>query len=175
MAVIRPGVAGDLVYLPEIEAQAALRLRDIGLTELHDLFAQHVTSAQSFEHYLRAGHVWVAVEDQRPVGFIVISTCSGYAHIDEVDVLPDYSRQGIGRALINTACAWVLEQGITHVTLSTQANVPWNRSYYEKLGFAIIPPEEWTPAHQQIRAAEATLGFPMADRVLMKKTLGAKE
>lgn len=178
MALIRLAQPADLPALPDIEAQAALRLRDeaTGQTALHDLFSQHVMSLADFEAYQRSGHLWVAIEDQRPVGFIAVSIFDDYVHIDEVDVLPAYGRRGIGTALIEAACQWAAASGLTSVTLSTQRSIPWNQPYYEKLGFSVMPPDQWSPVHQEIREEEASLGFSMEDRVLMKKSLieGAK-
>jgi ribosomal protein S18 acetylase RimI-like enzyme len=169
MAVIRLAATEDLPFLPEIEAEAARRLKDIGMTTLYEQFAPYVTSVETFAAYLAAGRLRVAIEDGRPVGFIMVSKIDDHAHIDEVDVLPDYGRRGIGRALMDRACNWAKAQGLITVTLSTQANVPWNQPYYEKLGFEIMPPAEWTPAYQKIQQIEIDAGFPMQDRVLMKK------
>lgn len=171
MAVIRPGKAGDLSYLPQIEALAADRLLDIGMGELHALFAGYVTSAEDFRAYMQAGRLWVAEEDARPVGFITVSIIGDHAHIDEVDVLPDYGRRGFGKALIDTVCQWTAAQGLSSVTLSTQANVPWNAPYYAKLGFEIMPPDQWTAPYLALRQHEADLGFPLDDRVLMIRRL----
>jgi GNAT superfamily N-acetyltransferase len=171
MAVIRLATPDDIRYLPEIEDEAARRLLDIGMATLYEQFDPYTTSIETFTAYLEADRLWVAVEDARPVGFIMVSKIDNHAHIDEVDVLPDYGRRGIGQALINAACDWGKAHGLRSVTLSTQMNVPWNMPYYQKLGFSIMPPEEWTAAYQHIRQIELNAGFPVQDRVLMKKTL----
>ena len=173
MAEIRPGVPGDLPFLPEIEYQAALRLQsgDVDHAELYTIFSAHVTSASEFAEYIEDGRLWVAVEDGRPVGFITVSVIDDHAHIDEVDVLPDYGRRGIGRALIETACQWAVAQGRASITLSTQVNVVWNAPFYEKLGFEVWPSDEWSAAYKALRQHEAELGFPVGQRVLMIRHL----
>ena len=128
-------------------------------------------SAEDFQTYWQAGCLWVAIEDQRPVGFIAVSIIDNHLHIDEVDVLPNYGRRGIGRALINAASKWAIQKGLTSITLSTQNNVPWNAPFYTKLGFTIMPESEWTASYRAIRQHEADLGFPMDDRVLMIRNL----
>ena len=171
MAIIRLATHDDLPYLPIIEAEAALRLKDIGMTDLYELFSQFVTSAETFADYAQAERSWVAVEEEKPVGFILVSVVDSHAHIDEVDVLPAFGRRGIGRALIDMTCIWAKEQGLTAITLSTQSNVPWNLPYYQKLGFEVMPSAEWTPAYHRIREVESAAGFPMSERILMKMTL----
>ena len=171
MTIIRLATNEDLPHLPTIEAEAALRLKDIGMEALQDAFAQLLTAEAAFDAYAQDGRLWVAIEDERPVGFIIVSIIEGNLHIDEVDVLPAYGRRGIGRALMKTACSWGQSLGLSHATLSTQANVPWNLPYYQKLGFEVMPSVEWTPAYHRIREIEAAAGFPMSERVLMKLTL----
>lgn len=166
MTEIRLATAQDVAYLPAIEQTAALRLRDV-LPDLYALFSQHVMTVADFEGYLQAGLLWVAIEDQRPVGFIAASTIDGHGHIDEVDVLPAYGRRGIGRALIETVCDWAKDRGLTSVTLSTQENVPWNAPFYARLGFRVLAEAEWSDAYHALRQQEAELGVPMTERVLM--------
>ena len=138
MVMIRLATEADLPHLPEIETQAATLFTSV---DLAGLFAADTLSLDQYRAYQQAGRLWVALEDDRPVGFIAMSFIEDHAHIDEVDVHPDYGRRGVGRALIETVCGWAASHNCTAVTLSTQSNVPWNRPFYEKLGFKVMPAE----------------------------------
>lgn len=173
MVIIRPATEADLPHLPQIEQQAAQRLISAGMTELFSLFAGYTMSSKDFQDYHRAGHLWAALAANQPVGFIAVSRMDNNIHIDEVDVLPEYGGQGVGRRLIETVCEWARQQNLAHVTLSTQRDVPWNAPYYARMGFEIMPEAEWTEAYRSIRKHEAELGFPLENRVLMKRTLTA--
>ncbi len=168
MAIIRLAQPADLPHLPEIERQAATLFVPYGLGEL---FGAETVTLDEFAQYQREGRLWVALVDDKPVGFIIASTVEGDAHINEVDVLPAYGGQGIGRALIETVCDWAKVHQLPRITLSTQANIPWNAPFYAKLGFEILPQSEWTPAYHALRQHEIELGLPVQDRVFMVRYL----
>ena len=168
MAVIRPAQLTDLPALPEIEQQAAQLFAPFGL---YELFARHTTAPAEFAAYQQAGHLWVAIEDNRPVGFIIASVMGDDAYINEVDVLPPYGQRGIGRALIETVCQWAQAQKLTGISLSTQSNIPWNAPFYARLGFHVVSESEWAAYYHDLRAHEISLGLPVADRVFMRRVL----
>ena len=166
---IRHAQPGELVALPEIERLAAERFAGFGLAEI---FSRIVTPVGQLRERARVGQVWVAAgEDDRPVGFAVVSTLDGNAHLDEVDVHPDHGRRGIGSALVETACAWAGSAGYRAITLSTLRGVPWNAPFYVKLGFRVLAERELTQALRQLLEHEARLGLPMKDRVVMRRDL----
>jgi GNAT superfamily N-acetyltransferase len=73
------------------------------------------------------GQVWVGcLEDDLPVGMVIASVREGAVYVEEMDVLPDHGRRGLGARLLERVCAWVQEQGYSAVTLSTFRDVPWN-------------------------------------------------
>lgn len=168
MADIRLAQPADLPHLPEIEQQAATLFEPYGLGEL---FAAETVSLGEYAQYQREGRLWVAVADGKPVGFIIASTVEADAHINEVDVLPAYGGQGIGRALVEMVCVWAKAQQHPRITLSTQANVPWNAPFYAKLGFTVLPESDWTPAYHALRQHEIDMGLPVQDRVFMVRSL----
>ena len=46
--------------------------------------------------------------------------------------------KGIGRALIRRVVDWCHSQEYASLTLTTYYDIPWNRPYYESLGFDVI-------------------------------------
>jgi len=65
-----------------------------------------------------------------------------------MEVLPDWHRRGIGRALVEEACRFALDQGVRLLQVKTlgrshpSEHYARTRTFYETLGF--IPLEETT-------------------------------
>jgi GNAT superfamily N-acetyltransferase len=105
-----------------------------------------VTPLEKFYEAARRGLLWVALSDEgTPVGFALVELFGEAAHLEELDVQPQCGRRGVGTALVRAVCEWAAAQGIPAVTLCTFRDVPWNAPFYARLGFKILPPEEWSP------------------------------
>ena len=155
--------------MPEIERRAAERFACYGLAEA---FSRIVTPLELLRERQSAGQVWVAADDgDRPLGFAVVSILDDNAHLDELDVLPDHGRRGIGTALVERACAWARSAGYRAITLSTLQDIPWNAPFYAKLGFRVLTEDELTQPLRDLLDSEARLGLPMENRVLMRQDL----
>jgi GNAT superfamily N-acetyltransferase len=82
--------------------------------------------------YADGGRAWVAEDaDGAPVGCLLVDAIDGAAHIEQVSVAPGHQGRGLGRALVERVAQWAASQGMTAVTLTTFAQVPWNRPLYE--------------------------------------------
>ncbi|MBZ5642790.1 MAG: GNAT family N-acetyltransferase [Acidobacteriia bacterium] len=166
---IRAAVAEDVACLPEIERQAGLLFDDhlelIGLTKE---FQAPVNSVENFEKAQRAGRLWVAVPPSGdPVGFALVQEIGGFAHLEELDVLPQHGRKGVGSALLNAVCAWAAQGGYPAVTLSTFRDIPWNAPFYQRRGFRVVPSSELSAGHVQLVASEQSRGLRADLRVMM--------
>jgi GNAT superfamily N-acetyltransferase len=118
------------------------------------------------------GQVWVGcLEDGLPVGMVIASVREGAVYVEEMDVLPEYGRRGLGARLLERVCAWAQAQGSAAVTLSTFRDVPWNGPFYRRHGFRDLEPAEWTPGMQAIREQEAQHGLAVEARVFMRREL----
>jgi GNAT superfamily N-acetyltransferase len=118
------------------------------------------------------GQVWVGCrEDDLPVGMVIASVREGAVYVEEMDVLPEYGRRGLGARLLERVCAWAQEQGHAAVTLSTFRDVPWNGPFYRRHGFRDLEPVEWTPGMRAIREQEARHGLAVEARVFMRREL----
>ncbi|ESA32251.1 acetyltransferase domain protein [Leptolyngbya sp. Heron Island J] len=169
---IRLAQSSDVEYLPAIEKAAAQRylayLPQLGLTPNQ---LQDIVSVDFLYQALRQHHLWVAVWPTVPptiVGFIVVDRLPDGYFIIELDVLPTYGRRGIGSALIRQVLqsAWV--QGLTTVTLTTFRHVPWTMPFYQRLGFEIVVPEDYTPNIRTIVDHEERHGFSRQVRAVMQ-------
>ena len=121
-----------------------------------------------FAQQQRHEHLWVAADEEDiPVGFAIALIIDNRAHLHELSVRPEHGRQGLGTRLVQHVLDWAQKAGLPAVTLSTFRDVPWNAPFYRKLGFVELPETEYGTGLQEIRQAEASLGLPMQDRVLM--------
>jgi GNAT superfamily N-acetyltransferase len=115
-----------------------------------------------------AAAVLVAVDgDDTPLGYAQVELVGGGAHLEQLSVDPAFGRHGIGASLLDAVWAWAGTNGHDSVTLTTFRDVPFNRPYYERRGFAVVPEAAWSPALRALVADEATHGLDPESRVVM--------
>ncbi len=166
---IRRARPSDYPVLPEIERSAATRFR--GIEWLHfDL--DDVSDVTVIEAMERSGAVLVAADDaDTPVGFLLAGFLDRALHIYELDVAPSHGRRGLGRRLIDAACAFAVTEGAPAATLSTFRDIPWNGPFYAKAGFREVPRNQWTPALHLLHHREIEVGLPVDRRCFMRTEL----
>lgn len=165
-ASIRPSRADDGLALREIERRAGERFRDVGMPDIADA---EPASIATLNEYAMAGRSWVAVDDDdQPIGYVIVDTVDGDAHIEQFSVLPAHQGTGIGRTLVDEVRTWAGENGYPAITLTTFTDVPWNRPLYAHLGFRVIAPDDIGPELRAVRDHEAALGLEPAIRVCMR-------
>lgn len=159
----------DLPVLPAIERAAAQ------LFSLDDLPAdvrEHATSPEELRAAQQAGRLWVArAQSGRPVGFVLAKALDGAAYLEEMDVLPEHARRGIGRKLVEAVCAWAIEQTFTMVVLTTFRHVAWNAPFYARCGFAELAPEHIAPGLASVLARQTERGMKPENRIAMRLDL----
>ena len=118
----------------------------------------------------RAGHLFVAIDlaTEEPVGFAAVTRVDGGAHLFQVSVTPAHGRQGLGRGLVEAAITWAQEQGDSGITLTTFSHLPWNASFYAKLGFESVGEHTMGPELRSCLEKEAQAGLDPAKRVAMR-------
>jgi GNAT superfamily N-acetyltransferase len=169
VATIRPTRTDEGEALREIELRAGQRFHEVGL---HDVADEEPASVESLAEYALDGRSWVAVDARDdPLGYVIVDVVDGQAHIEQISVRPDHQGNGLGRALIARVCAWTRHRGLTAVTLSTFATVPWNRPLYEHPGFVVLDNEQIRPELRLVQAHEARHGLDPAQRVCMRLEL----
>lgn len=156
----------DLPFLAEIETAAGELFSQFSF--LGELPAD-ATSLASFQAAQRNQLLWIATSSSdKPVGFALVKLLGDSAHLEEMDVLPEFGRRGIGSKLVRTVCEWTQTNGIPAVTLTTFRDVPWNAPFYQKLGFRILERGELTPELQQLVEQEEHRGLKRELRVVMR-------
>jgi GNAT superfamily N-acetyltransferase len=163
-AHIRTASSTDLAHLQVIQMAAGAAFRDIEMVDIADNPPMPI---DALARYQQARHAWVAVNRlDQPIAFVLIGIVDACAHIEQVSVHPDHSRQGIGRTLIDHVGAWASGQGLRALTLTTFREVPWNAPYYQRLGFRELT-EGLTTGLAALMAAETASGLDPATRVCM--------
>lgn len=165
MIVIRTAREADLGHLPGIERAAATRFveRDLEVGVLAD-----VTSVEAFAEAQRAGHLFVAASGSGPVGFAYCEVLGADLLLGELDVLPDYGRRGIGRALVDKVLAHARESCFEGVVLTTFREVPWNAPFYRSMGFEVVGSADWNEALRDLVQYESDCGLRAESRVVMR-------
>lgn len=168
---VRMGRPTDASLLPAVERAAAEIFRQ--LPQLAFL-ADDEPAVSETEHLacIKAGTCWVAVDnDDQPIGFLSAESQGRDLHILEVSVKPVAQGQGVGRALIAAACHFASEHTYQRITLTTFLHVPWNRPFYEKLGFRLVERSESECRLQSLVHEEEASGLPVGSRCAMQLVL----
>lgn len=156
----------DCEAMRDIEISAAQRFAGLNLIE--DAHLDNHLCPQRLGDLVSKKQVWVACADEVPVGFIVASHLESGCLLEELDVVADHGGRGLGRKLVAAVLSWAKEHQYTTVILSTFRDVPWNAPFYTRLGFEIIPEDEFTPDLHQLRKNELAAALPLEHRVFMR-------
>ena len=166
VTVARPD---DLSRLPAIELAAAKLL----VGHAPESALAETTSTKDLDEAQRHGRLWVALADDRPVGFAHVKVLEPrVAHLEEIDVHPEHGRRRLGTQLVTTVCSWAAAEGYQFVTLTTFRDVAWNRPFYERLGFEVIPSSALSPALRAVVDDESQRGLDPDRRVVMRWACG---
>ena len=117
------------------------------------------------------GRAWVALVegDDVPAAYLVAEPVDEFLHVEQVSVHPRAARRRLGRSLIDHLAGVARAGGMSALTLTTFAEVPWNAPYYERLGFRVVPDAELTPGLRRIVDAEGAIGLHRWPRVVMRR------
>jgi GNAT superfamily N-acetyltransferase len=161
---VRPAEPADLALLPEIDTRAEAVFRVAGL-ELPEL----PFPAEALDQTKA-----VFVVGRPAVGFVWIDEVDGLAHVGELAVLPSRMRAGLGSALLEAACRWARDAGYPAITLTTYAEVPWNRPFYARRGFVVLDDATLGPELAAFRDEERAAGLDtVGPRVAMRRELAS--
>lgn len=102
------------------------------------------SQAEAVAAVCRGPDVWVAVEGDRPIGFVAVvlrRDDAGSAEIDMIAVEPDHQRQGVAGRLMGVAIDFMRQAGVRVVEVATGGD-PGHaaaRRTYERAGFVALP------------------------------------
>ncbi len=116
------------------------------------------------------GFLLVAADERRLVGFTHVVPHDLHAYLEQLSVLPDVGRRGIGSRLVREAMEEARWAGFDVMSLTTYRDVPWNGPFYAALGFREVTDLE--PFQRDARAREQALGLDSPGvRVVMQRRL----
>lgn len=163
---IYPAVENDLPFLKEVEVSAASIFPPGILPSPGETLA-----ICEFRKAMLLGRLTVCRNGSgRPIGFALWQERGKFALLAEIDVLPEYGRQGIGTALVEGVAYDVARGGFPLLFLTTFGNLAWNAPFYRKLGFTIPHEGDLPEFVRQILANERERG--MENRVAMRFMTG---
>jgi GNAT superfamily N-acetyltransferase len=124
-----------LAHASDADALAAL-LPDLGYTATADQLARRLAALRDWPDQ----EAFVAQVDGRIVGLchvqgVRLLASDGYAEIQALVVSAACQGQGIGRPLLEHACAWAAARGYDRVRLRSNVIREGAHAFYEHLGF----------------------------------------
>jgi GNAT superfamily N-acetyltransferase len=168
---IRHAAPTECAALLEIERRSSRRFVDIPelIGWVDDVTPSDVVEVAFAEHL-----VWAAETTADPmelIGWCFASMLDDALFIEQIDVLPEHGRRGVGRALLDAVECDAERRRLAALTLTTDTYVVWNRPWYEKLGFRVVPPEQQGPGLASAVADEERRGFDLTRRVAMRRDI----
>ncbi len=134
---LRAAVAVDARSLRAIEEAAGRQFLGLAMSEIAD---DPPPPREAFRRETTQGRcLVVCTDDDQVAGYLVHETLAETVHVKQVSVHPDHGGNRLGAALINACDLVAADLGIPRLSLTTFRDVPWNRPYYERLGFACYP------------------------------------
>src|SRR5512146_3461086 len=92
-------------------------------------------------------------------------------YLDQLSVRTRFMRAGIGSALLARVASKLRSAGHSTLWLTTYAHLGWNRPFYERVGFVVVPEGDSGPQLRQELAYQRRW-LPCPDqRVVMRKEL----
>jgi GNAT superfamily N-acetyltransferase len=157
-----------LAELPKIELAAATMFSEADLPRNLRYKVTHVSYLQeAIDH----GCLWVALHENKPVGFASASVIDGAGYLDEVDVSPEFARQGIGTRLVSAVVDWARSERFPCLMLITFRHLAWNAPFYERLGFRKMDSKEHGRELAGLIKKERRIGLDVSKRVAMRLDL----
>ena len=172
---MRAGSVADIDTLCEIDADAATLFVAAGLDL--DLPVGHEFLVAERSRWLRslaAGKTLLIVGSTgRALGFAASGTRDGEPYLDQLSVRTHFMRIGLGTTLLAGAENMARATGGRTLWLTTYGHLPWNRPFYERAGFAVVPEAACGPEMlEELLYERRWLPVPH-ERVVMRKDLDA--
>lgn len=172
---IRGGSVADIDTLCAIDLETAALFEQAGLRM--DFPDDHEYSLHERSRWLRclaARSAVLAVDEAGTVlGFAVAGQLDGEPYLEQLSVRMNVMRRGIGTAVLNAAIGMVRHHGGRAIWLTTYGHLPWNRPFYERNGFTVVPAGGYgNGLALEVEYQRRWLPRP-EERVVMRRLLGA--
>jgi N-acetylglutamate synthase-like GNAT family acetyltransferase len=145
-----------------LERQAAQRFLKVpAATQMTAAKLQDTIDEEELELSLSQGGLWIARWNGVPAGFVATHLYPKMLYVREIDVLAEFGRRGIGKALISQAIEHARHLKLESVFLRTFREVAWNAPFYQRLGFQEVEERTWNHVMHTIVDVE-TCGWEVA-------------
>jgi len=123
--------AGFTLYHPSTDEYMAwyIKLAEEQGYAATDWFQPSLPLKENFSQVFQP--YWL-MRGEEQVGWVYAAHLGGFSRLFEVEIKPQFQRQGMGRLLMQAMIAEGYSQGTRHILLQTSARL---RSFYEKCGF----------------------------------------
>lgn len=169
--VIRRGSVDDIETLSAIDVDAAVLFARANLCRTR---SPEFASAERdrWIDCLQTGTILVAVDpSDGDVGFAALGTVGGEPYLVQLSVRFSAMRRGIGTKLLNAVSSNIKAAGGHSLWLITYNHLAWNRPFYERSGFVLVPPDRCSPDMvNELMYQRRWLPMP-EERVVMRKEL----
>lgn len=144
---IRLAVEKDVPYLDAVEQSAAKAFigSSVGYIESRSVPQELLLKL------CNNGTLWVAVEDDKPVGFVATYPLDGFLYVHEISVAHDQQGKGIGRRLMNVVEDYAIDKDYPYIGLITFRDIRWNGPFYKSLGYKEIAPDTYSGLHNKYK------------------------
>lgn len=165
---LRKATSQELQTLIEIDDEACELYTRFGLHL--DIDEDHpfvIAESRRWAEAIRQGLAYIAVDQQdAAVGFIAMHSVDDEPYLDQLAVRPSHMRRGIGRQLVRHALSL---SGQRALWLTTYSHLPFNRPFYEEMGFVTIEEESCGPQMREILHEQRAV-LPAPDmRIAMRR------
>src|SRR5262245_55212892 len=137
-------VAFSLRAWEPVFASVRKQLGDDVLLRLHPDWTQSQAEASQSICTNDERDVYVAVVDDRPVGFVAIALDAFHERMGAIEIIgvdPDYQRRGIATTLTEFAVDHMRQRGMDIAVVETGGDIGHTpaRGLYEEAGFTLLP------------------------------------
>jgi GNAT superfamily N-acetyltransferase len=170
---LRNGVLADLDTLGEIDSDAGAVFEQAGLfLDLPETHEFPVAERRRWRASLIARTTLLALDEtSTPIGFAAVGTKDGEAYLAQLSVRQRFMRHGIGGALLEAACELSQALGLREMWLTTYGHLPWNRPFYERHEFRVVPEHVCGPELLAEHSIEKKWLPTPHERVVMRRDL----
>lgn len=172
---LRVGTPQEIDVLAEIDLDACQLFTraglDLDLPPDHEFFT---SERMRWMRSLACARTLIAQGFQgRMLGFAAGAVLDGEAYIEQLSVRTQFMRNGIGTALLRATARRARAEGANALWLTTYSHLAWNRPFYERAGFSVVPEAQCGPEMRQVLAHERRW-LPLPEqRVAMRLALSS--
>jgi GNAT superfamily N-acetyltransferase len=166
------GTRDDIDTLVAIDLDASELFVRAGLdVELPDQHEFALAERARWLHSLAWGNTLLALNSSgQPIGFAASGTRDGNPYLDQLSVRQAAMGIGVGSALLSATHAIARSTGARSLWLTTYRHLSWNRPFYERRGFIVMPETQCGPEMlAELEFERRWLPAP-GERVAMRKS-----